>query len=127
MGTLLAEAAADRIRAAARDALGDECRSITYFTRDDYEQLYLRPDLERDADLSQFIGHEWRGFRTARAAYEGSELGEYRYTIRAFENGYLVRVTTDREGVFVTTDQLPLEDFEAVAEALRGRLRDRED
>jgi len=124
MGTLLADETADRIRAAARDALDEECRSITYFTRDDYEQLYLREDLERDADLSEFIGHEWRGFRTARAAYEGSELGEYQYTIRAFDNGYLIRVTTEKEGVFVTTDELPLADFESAAEALHEQLPD---
>jgi hypothetical protein len=127
MSELLASEAADTIVTVSRTAIGDSCRSVTYFTRDDYEQLYLRDDLEKDADLKSFIGHEWRGFRTAHAAYDQSELGEYRYTIRAFENGYLVRVTTDREGVFVTTDGLKMQDFENVASSLRETLRERRD
>ena len=124
-GLLTAETA-DQIVTTCRTAVGDSTRSITYFTRDDFEQLYLREDLERDADLSTFIGHEWRGFKTARAAYEGSELGDYLYTIRAFENGFLIRVTTDREGVFVTTDGLMMKDFEELATALESVLGDRE-
>ena len=125
MGSLLAPEAADRIARVSRTALGDYCRSVTYFTRDDYEQLYLRDDLEQDADLTSFIGHEWRGFKTAHAAYQNSELGEYKYTIRVFENGYLVRVTNEREGVFVTTDGLTMQDFDNVAVSLREVLRDR--
>ena len=123
---LLAAETAERIVTTCRTAVGDSTRSITYFTRDDFEQLYLREDLERDADLSTFIGHEWRGFKTARAAYEGSELGDYLYTIRAFENGFLIRVTTDREGVFVTTDGLTMKDFEELATALESVLGERE-
>jgi len=124
MGALLADEVADRIRSVSRTALGENCRSVTYFTKDDFEQLYLRDDLEKDADLTGFIGHEWRGFRLTQAAYEGTELGKYKYTIRAFENGYLIRVTGDREGVFVTTDPRPLHDFETVADALREVFRD---
>ena len=112
----------DQIVRTCRTVIGDSLRSITYFTRDDYQQVYLREDLERDADLTTFVGHEWRGFRTIRDAYVGSELGEYRYTIRAFENGYLVRVTTDSRGVFVTTDGLTMHDFNEAATALSGIL-----
>lgn len=121
--TLIAPDAADEIVTTARTAIGDSLRSITYFTRDDFEQLYLRADLERDADLSGFIGNEWRGFKITQDAYRGSELGDYEYTIRAFKNGYLVRVTTDRDGVFVTTDGLTMQDFETVAVALDEMLR----
>lgn len=124
MGQLLSEDVADRIRSVGRTALGESCRSITYFTNDDFEQLYLRDDLEADADLTDFVGHEWRGFRLTQAAYEGSELGAYQFTIRAFENGYLIRVTDEREGVFVTTDPRPLHDFETVADALREVFRE---
>ncbi|WP_254528250.1 DUF7522 family protein [Natrinema gelatinilyticum] len=123
---LLTSKAAEQIVATCRTAIGDSLRSITYFTRDDYEQMYLREDLERDADLSTFIGHEWRGFKTTQTAYEGSELGAYDYTIRVFENGFLVRVTNDREGVFVTTDGLTVKDFEEVATALDSFLSERE-
>ncbi|WP_049928728.1 DUF7522 family protein [Halopiger goleimassiliensis] len=126
MGTgLLTEEAAERIVTTCRTAIGDSLRSVTYFTRDDYEQVYLREDLERDADLSTFIGHEWRGFKTARTAYQGSELGDYNYTIRVFDNGFLVRVTSDSDGVFVTTDGLTVKDFEEVATAINAFLEER--
>lgn len=121
---LLAEEAADNIVRTSRTSLGDSLRSVTYFTRDDYEQLYLRDDLSRDADLTSFIGHEWRGFKTAQAAYEGTELGDYQYTIRVFDNGFLLRVTDEREGVFVTTDSLTMGDFNTVAQAVQSVLRD---
>lgn len=124
---LLTSERAEQIVTTCRTAVGDSLRSITYFTRDDFEQVYLREDLERDADLSTFIGHEWRGFKTAQTAYEGSELGDYSYTIRVFDNGFLVRVTTDTDGVFVTTDGLTMKDFEEVATAIRTFLTERDD
>ncbi|OIB57732.1 DUF7522 family protein [Natrialba sp. SSL1] len=124
---LLTAATADRIVTTCRTAIGDSLRSVTYFTRDDYEQLYLREDLERDADLSTFIGHEWRGFKTVQTAYERSELGQYNYTIRVFDNGFLLRVTTESKGVIITTDGLTLKDFEEVATALDTVLGDIDD
>ena len=123
---LLPDRAAEQIVTTCRTAIGDSLRSVTYFTRDDYEQVYLREDLARDADLSTFIGHEWRGFKTAQTAYENSELGDYNYTIRVFDNGFLIRVTSDSEGVFVTTDGLTVKDFEEVATAVSSFLSDRE-
>ena len=54
--------------------------------------------------------------------YREAKLDEgldYRYTIRAFENGYLTRVTAGNEGAFVTTDGLTMRRSEDVAEALR--------
>ncbi|EMA36617.1 DUF7522 family protein [Halococcus hamelinensis] len=123
--TLLVENVADQVVTAARTATGDRLRSVTYFTRTDYDQLYLREDLERDADVMSFIGHEWHDFKNTRDAYRSSELGAYRHTIRVFENGYLLRITTDRDGVFVTTDGLTMSDFEAVASAVVAVLEDR--
>jgi len=67
-----------------------------------------------------------REFKTTQTAYEGSELGAYDYTIRVFENGFLIRVTNDSEGVFVTTDGLTVKDFEEVATALDVFLNERE-
>jgi len=119
---LLSEEARERLRIIARTAVGDSLRSVTYFTRTDYEQVYLRSDLERDADLSSFIGSEWQSFQLTQDTYGDSELGEYQYTIRAFENGYLLRVTTDREGVFLTTDGLTMTDVESAAAALEETL-----
>lgn len=122
MPDLLAADIADQVVTAARTAVGDSLRSVTYFSRDDFEQLYLRGDLERDADLGTFVGHEWREWETTQSAYAGSELGAHEYTIRVFENGFLVRVAVDRGGVFVTTDGLTLKDFDELASALREVL-----
>lgn len=115
---LLTESARERLTATCRTAVGDSLRSVTYFDRTDYTQVYLRDDLERDADLMSFIGHEWHDFTTAQDSYAESELGDYRYTIRVFENGFLVSIGTDEAGVFVTTDGLTLQDFEALASAV---------
>ena len=120
--TLLTESARDRLTRACRTAVGDSLRSVTYFDRTDYTQVYLREDLERDADLMSFIGHEWHDFTTAQDSYAESELGEYHYTIRVFENGFLVSVGTDEAGAFVTTEGLTMQDFDALAEAVVSLL-----
>lgn len=122
-GDVLDEDRAEELVSAARTTIGDQLRSITYFTADDYEQLYLRSDLEPDADLAGFVDYESLGF-DAHTAYRDSELGDYRYTIRVFDGGFLVRITTGTEGVFLTTDGLTLQDFEEVAVAVRELLAD---
>ena len=123
---LLSAELADNIVTTARTATGDSLRSVTYFTRTDFDQLYLRGDLERDADLDTFVGHEWRGYRETTNAYQTSELGRHKFTVRAFENGYLLRVATDRRGVLITTDGLSMGSYEEIAEALGRMLRDDE-
>ncbi len=64
-----------------------------------------------------------RDFRITKDAYEGSEFGNSNYTIRVFDHGFLVRVTSDREGVFVTTDGLSMQDLESLATAIIEVLR----
>jgi len=118
---LVSEELADRLVSACRTTVGDSLRSITYFTPTAFTQVYLRSDLEADADVSGFVELESDGFR-ARTAYRGSELGDYDYTIRAFENGYLTRVTGDDAGVFVTTDGLTLRRSEEVVSTLKAVL-----
>ncbi len=122
---LLDDGTAETIVRLCRTTVGDHLRSATYFTRDDYEQLYLRDDLEQNADLMAFIGNEWYGFTTTEESYKDSELGEYKYTIRAFENGYLVRFTTDHDGIFLTSDGLTTRRFDEVTAALREVLTER--
>jgi hypothetical protein len=122
---LLSTELAERIVATARTATGDSLRSVTYFTRSDFDQLYLRDDLERDADLNTFVGHEWRGYRDTQNAYQNSELGSHEFTVRAFENGYLLRVAAERRGVLITTDGLSMQSYEEIAEALGRTLDDR--
>jgi hypothetical protein len=110
---------------ACRTSVGDQLRSITYFTPDAYQQVYLRSDLEADADLSGFVEQARDGFH-ARTAYRGSELGDYQYTMRVFDRGYLVRVTGDSAGVFVTTDGMTIQRGSEVASALRKVLASRD-
>ncbi len=116
----------DELVSACRTATGDSLRSVTYFTPAEFDQIYLRSDLERDADLESFVAIEQHGFE-AEAAYRGSEMGTYQFTIRVFEEGYVTRVVDaeNEEGVFVTTDALAMNGFEEVATAIRGVLAER--
>lgn len=121
-GTLIGEEASEQLVRTCRSAIGDSLRSVTYFTRTEFDQLYLRDDLDRDADLSTFIGTEWRAFQIVQDTYGDSELGAYEYTVRSFENGFLLRVESESEGVFVTTDALTIRQFGELATALERTL-----
>jgi hypothetical protein len=106
---------------ACRTAIGDRLRSVTHFTEDDVTQVYLRSDLDGDADLVGFAEAERHGFHE-QSLYRTSELGGYRYTIRTFERGYLTRVVADDAGVFVTTDELSMERFDELDAAVESVL-----
>lgn len=112
----------DELLSAARTATGDELRSLTYFTEDAVEQLYLRSDLDQTADLVGFADNERKGFH-AQSLYANSQLGEYIFTVRVFENGYLTRVIANDHGVWVTTDSMEIDRFEELASALASILR----
>jgi hypothetical protein len=116
------DAYADELLSAARTATGDELRSLTYFTADDVNQLYLRSDLSRTADLVGFAESERNGFR-AQSLYADTQLGSYQFTVRVFENGYLTRVIDGEHGVWVTTDSMDIDRFEELASALAAILR----
>ena len=113
---------ADELLSAARTATGDELRSLTYFTGHDIDQLYLRSDLNRTADLVGFAENERQGFH-AQSMYADTQLGEYRFTVRVFDNGYLTRVIANDHGVWVTTDSMEIDRFEELASALGAILR----
>ncbi|MDY6817885.1 MAG: hypothetical protein SVG88_04410 [Halobacteriales archaeon] len=117
--SMLEDTVADELVRSCRTTIGDRLRSVTCFTVDGYEQIYLRDDLEQDADLSGFVNHEIRGFE-AQSAYADSELGDYRYTIRSFDNGQLLRVLNDNRGVFVTSEGLTVRRSEEVATAVQA-------
>lgn len=104
-----------------RTTVGDELRSITYFTEAEVEQIYLRSDLNRTADLVGFAEVERNGFR-ADDLYRNSQLGEYQATVRMFEHGYLTRVIEGGHGVWVTTDSMSMDRFEELAGALEVTL-----
>lgn len=114
---------ADELVRASRTTVGDRLRSVTYFDASIEEQLYLRSDLSADAQLTGFADNERLGFRS-QSLYGDSELGEYQFTIRVFDRGYLTRVIVDNHGTFVTTDELPLARFEELANAIRATLEE---
>lgn len=117
-----APAFADELISVCRTGIGDELRSITYFTDEDVQQVYLRSDLDRTADLVGFAEIERTGFH-AEEKYQGTQLGEYQATVRMFENGYLTRVVADHIGVWVTTDAMSMDRFEELATSLKPILR----
>lgn len=106
---------------ACRTSVGDQLRSVAYFDASTEEQLYLRGDLEPDANIVGFADQERQGFHS-KTVYGGSELGAYQYTMRAFDRGYLTRVIADDHGAFVTTDELPIDHFDELASAVRSVL-----
>lgn len=115
------EATAEELRSVCRTVVGDELRSVTYFTSEATDQLYLRSDLERTADLMGFAEIERMGFHS-QAAYRNTQLGEYRATVRMFENGFLTRVIEGHHGVWITTDGMSIERFEELVTALTSVL-----
>ncbi|MFP8888678.1 hypothetical protein ACLI4U_02775 [Natrialbaceae archaeon A-CW2] len=119
---MLSNEDSDRLEAACSETVGQALRSIVYFTEDDFEQVHLSDYLSAEADIAAFVDNEREGFHRV-STHEGSELGRYEYTIRRFERGYLVRVISDSKGVFVTTNQLPTEEFDELASAVERVMK----
>jgi len=117
----LSEAEREELLSTARTVVGDELRSVTYFDEEEVEQLYLREGLEAGADLVGFAETERLGFRS-QTDYRNTELGDYEFTIRVFEHGYLTRVIVGDRGVFVTTDPMARDRFEELAAAMKTEL-----
>lgn len=107
----------EELVSAARTTVGDELRSVAYFTSDAVDQLYLRDDLEEGADLVGFAENERLGFRS-QTTYKRTELGDYRFTIRVFEGGYVTRVIRGDHGVWVTTDEMSIQRFAELGSAI---------
>lgn len=122
MSPHLSDETADQLIRVCRTQIGDELRSMTFFTPTEVTHLYLREGLERGDQLG-FVETERHGFETQRS-YNWSELGEYNFTLRAFDNGYLVRVLVEDCGVYLTTDSLTMDQFDEVTVALRQLLND---
>ncbi len=118
------DALEEELVSACRTGTGDELRSITYFTEDAVEQLYLRSDLERTADLTGFAELERAGFR-ADKLYRNSQLGECQATVRMFDHGYLTRVIEGRCGVWITTDSMSIDRFEDLTSSIKPILTTR--
>jgi hypothetical protein len=123
---------ADSLVSAARTSLGDTLRSVVYFTPSVFDVLYVRRDLYESAAAareakSQLVEFERLGFaekpvRTLLAQQGGgSDIGPYLFTVRFHEDGFVVRILGDDDGVLFTTDSMDVSAFEEAAIAI-GRL-----
>ncbi len=133
------EGFAEEIATTCRTGVGDTLRSVIHFTPDASELLYLRSDLyggDRELAMEReavFVENERLGFDThetyRRFEEEGfaPAIGEYELTIRAFSDGFVSRVIVGNDGILLTSDNLPIADFEDVAVSLRKQLAARVD
>lgn len=125
---------AESVVSAARTSLGDSLRSVVHFTPSAFDVLYVRQDLyasddaarEAKAELVDLerVGFAERPVRTRLARREsGSEIGAYGFTIRAHENGFVVRALQGDAGVLFTADSMDISAFEEAITAVRGVFR----
>jgi hypothetical protein len=123
----------DGIVSAVRTSLGDELRSVVYFTPSAFDILYRRQDLYDSVEQartgkSQLVEFERTGFaerpvRTALARRDdGSEIGPYEFTVRFHGDGFVVRVIRGDVGVLFTTDSMDVNGFEDAVTAVTGLL-----
>ncbi|GAA0676967.1 hypothetical protein ACFQDG_05240 [Natronoarchaeum mannanilyticum] len=125
MAETLPDETAEEIVRTCRAAIGDEVRNVTFITEDDYDIYYVREDVDADTEATGFIEAEQRGFASQRT-YGWSDMGEYVFTIRAFEDGYIGRVIVGDQGVYVTADALTVDSFTDAAESIHDLLADAE-
>ena len=123
MADSLSEETAEQLVSTCRTAIGDELRAVTYLTPTAYEQLYVREDVERPDEPSAFVENEQLGFESQQT-YGWRDLGDYRFTIRVFDQGYIGRVIVGGHGMYVETDALTIEGFGEVAAAIESVLKE---
>ncbi|KAB1187939.1 MULTISPECIES: hypothetical protein [Haloferax] len=129
----VSQAFTDAIVSTCRTTLGDSLRSVVYFTRDDFETLYIRQDLyggdeemaraakERlvENERAAFGPHEtYSKTRDDSSDLTRTEFGEYEFTLRIFSEGFVGRAVIGDHGVIVTTDELELSEFEEMEVAI---------
>lgn len=127
---------ADQLVALCRTVVGDGLRSVIHFTPLEFELLYLRRDLYAGdeeyarAVKSEIVNNERLGFtsvETYEKFHDESTLepvfGEYEFTVRVFEHGFVSRVIVGNRGILLTTDDIDVARFEELAVAIRRYLR----
>ncbi|HMB50213.1 DUF7522 family protein [Natronoarchaeum rubrum] len=125
----------ETIASACRTAVGDSLRTVIYFTPDSFDVLYVRDDLydgEEEAVRrvkELFVENERIGFGDAETYRKLTpepnvepDVGEYQFTMRIFEYGFLSRVIEGDRGVLTTTDGLQIDAFKELAVTLRKLL-----
>jgi hypothetical protein len=125
--------AADSLVSAVRTSVGDTLRSVVYFTPSAFDVLYVRQDLyESDEAARQAkgrlvelerVGFAERPTRTAIARErERAGIGDYSFTVRFHENGFVVRLIEEDAGVVLTADRMDVTAFREAATAARRLL-----
>jgi hypothetical protein len=134
---------AERIVSAARTGLGDELRSVIYFTPSAFDLLYLRSDLYGTPEAarrakSELVDIERVGFaevpvrsalvseRRGRDRTRQSTIGPYEFTVRFHADGFVARILNDDSGVLLTTDALDVDEFRTAAGSITSLLSDRD-
>jgi hypothetical protein len=123
---------ADAVVSAVRTSLGDTLRSVVYFTPSAFDVLYVRRDLyDSSADAvaakERLVAFERVGFaeRPVRNAVgrraDAAGVGDYEFTVRFHERGFVVRVLAGDAGVLFTADEMDVASFADAAAAV-GRL-----
>lgn len=123
----------DAVVSAARTGLGDQLRSVVYFTPSEFEVLYLRRDLyessveafaakERLVEIERvgFAEHPVRSTLARRTTVY--DIGEYEFTVRFHERGFVARLLVGDHGVLFTVDEMDDRAFEEVATAVSRLL-----
>lgn len=125
---------ADQLVTACRTAVGDELRSVVYFTPEIEEFLYFRSDLAERGERSRavkrlFVENERMGFssqetynRLTEVAGDELDVGDYEFTVRVFSEGFIIRVIVGQHGVLLTTDSMQIDAFEELSVTLRTLL-----
>ena len=124
---------AERLVSAARTGLGDTLRSVIYFTPSAFDVLYVRQDLYHSPAAarpakSRLVEAERSGFAELplRARHgrsrERSSIGEYQFTVRFHDDGFVVRILEGDAGVVLTTDNMDVRAFTEAATAIRRTL-----
>jgi hypothetical protein len=124
---------ADSVVSAVRTSVGDTLRSVVYFTPSAFDVLYVRQDLyesdeaAREAkgrlvELEQ-VGFAERPVRTAIARErDRAGIGDYGFTVRFHENGFVVRLIEEDAGVLLTADRMDVTAFREATTAARRLL-----
>jgi hypothetical protein len=124
---------AERLASAARTGLGDTLRSVVYFTPSAFDVLYVRRDLYESPEAarpakSRLVEAERSGFaelplRTRHGRNnERSSIGDYRFTVRFHDEGFVVRILEGDAGVVLTTDSMDVRAFTESTTAMQRVL-----
>jgi hypothetical protein len=139
--TSISESTAEQIVRAARTGLGEDLRSVIYFTPSAFDLLYLRSDLYGTPEAarrakSDLVDIERVGFaetpvrtalvtdRRGRANRAVSSIGPYQFTVRFHTDGFVVRFLEGDRGILLTTDEMDVDEFRTFAGTITTLLAD---